>query len=77
MQKFKVEIMDVESFSDGSYYQPRIIAFGKSPKEAWERTRTSRKCQFKDGHPEGYGGTTVLQCRKMWRGSKLVMCVWD
>lgn len=76
MPKFKVEIVDVEAFG-AEYYQPRTIAFGKSPKEAWARVRTPSQSQYKDGHPEGYGGTPVLQCRKMWRGSKLIMCVWD
>jgi hypothetical protein len=77
MPKFKVEIQDVEAFGDGSYHTTLRVAFGKSPKQAFERVNSYGLHQWSGGHPEGYGGTPVLQCRTIWCGSKEISRVWD
>lgn len=76
MPKFKVEIQDVEAFGH-EYYTTTYVAFGKSPKQAFERVHSCGTQQVSGGHPQGYGGTPVLQCRTIWQGSKKISCVWD
>lgn len=73
---FKVIVSDVESFGS-EYFTTRRVAFGKSPKQAWAKVHTFGQYAVSGGHPEGYGGTPVLQCRTLEKNGKIISQVWD
>lgn len=73
---FKVTVADVESFGR-DYYTTTSVAFGKSPKQAWAKLRRCGEHTVSGGHPEGYGGTPVLQCRRLERDGKIISEIWD
>ena len=73
---FKVMVSDVESFGR-DYYTTTFVAFGKSPKQAWAKLRKRGAHTFSGGHPEGYGGTPVLQMRRLEKDGEMLYEVWD
>ena len=74
---FKVTVSDVESFGR-EYFTTNRVAFGKSPKQAWAKlNRYNGEHTVSGGHPEGYGGTPVLQCRRLERDGKIISEIWD
>ena len=74
---FKVIVSDVESFGD-RYFTTRRVAFGKSPKQAWAKlNRYNGEHTVSGGHPEGYGGTPVLQMRRLEKNGNMLSETWD
>lgn len=74
---FKLIITDVESFGT-EYYNVRRVAFGRSPKQCWAKIRRyNGEHTCTGGHPEGYGGTPVLQQRRLEKDGKVLFDVWD
>ena len=74
---FKVTVADVESFGR-DYFTTTRVAFGKSPKQAWAKlNRYNGEHTVSGGHPEGYGGTPVLQMRRLERDGKTISEIWD
>lgn len=74
---FKVIVSDVEAFGP-EYFTTRRVAFGKSPKQAWAKLyRYNGEHTVSGGHPEGYGGTPVLQCRTLEKNGKIISRVWE
>jgi hypothetical protein len=71
---FKLTITDVEAFGP-EYYNIRRVVFGRSPKQCWEKIYT-QAAQVSGGHPEGWGGTPVLQQRKLEKNGKPLYNVW-
>jgi hypothetical protein len=74
---FKVIITDVETLL-GKHYTTRRVAFGKSPKQAWAKLRRyNGEHTVSGGCPEGYGGTPVLQGRRLEKNGKVLSEIWD
>ncbi len=73
---FKVIVSDVEAFGR-DYYTTRSVAFGKSPKQAWAKLRRRGEHTVSGGHPEGYGGTPVLQMCRLEKDGKMLWEIWD
>ena len=74
---FKVIVSDVEAFGR-EYFTTTRVAFGKSPKQAWEKIyRYNGEHTVSGGHPEGYGGTPVLQMRCLEKDGKKLSEIWD
>ncbi len=73
---FKVTVSDVESFGS-EYFTTRSVAFGKSPKQAWANLHKRGAHTVSGGHPQGYAGTPVLQCRRLERDGKIISEIWD
>lgn len=73
---FKLIITDVESFGT-EYYNVRRVAFGRSPKICWSKINTFGQHTVSGGHPEGWGGTPVLQQRRLEKDGKVLSEVWD
>ena len=73
---FKLVITDVESFGT-EYYNVRRVAFGRSPKICWEKIYTFGQYTTSGGHPEGWGGTPVLQQRRLEKNGKPLYDIWD
>ena len=74
---FKVIVSDVECLGKFGYYTTRSVAFGKSPKQAWANLRKRGAHTVSGGHPEGYGGTPVLQMRRLEKDGEMLSEVWD
>ena len=74
---FKVIVKDVECFGKFGYYTTRSVAFGKSPKQAWANLRKRGAHTVSGGHPEGWGGTPVLQMRRLEKDGEMLSEVWD
>jgi len=73
---FKVTVSDVEAFVRESVVPP-CVAFGRSPKQAWAKLNRRGEHTVSGGHPEGYGGVPVLQCRRLERDGKIISEIWD
>ena len=73
---FKVIVSDVECFGH-EYFTTRSVAFGKSPKQASANLRKRGAHTVSGGHPEGYGGTPVLQMRRLEKNGKMLDEIWD
>ena len=74
---FKLTVTDVEAFGP-EYYNVRRVAFGSSPKQCWSKIRRyNGEHTCTGGHPEGWGGTPVLQGRKLEKNGKVLYSVWD
>ena len=73
---FKVIVSDVECFGR-EYFTTRSVAFGKSTKQARANLRKRGAHTVSGGHPEGYGGTPVLQMRRLEKDGKMLDEIWD
>ena len=73
---FKVIVSDVESLGS-EYFTTRRVAFGKSPKQAWERVHTFGQHTVSGGHESGLGGVPVLQMRRLEKDGKMLSEIWD
>jgi hypothetical protein len=73
---FKVIVSDVECLGKLGYFTTRSVAFGKSPKQAWANLRKRGAHTVSGGHPEGYGGTPVLQMRRLEKDGKMLEEIW-
>ena len=73
---FKVTVSDIESFGS-EYFTTTFVAFGKSPKQAWANLHKQGAHTASGGHPQGYAGTPVLQCRRLERDGKIISEIWD
>ena len=73
---FKVIVSDVECFGR-EYFTTRSVAFGKSPEKAWANLRKRGAHTVSGGPPEGYGGTPVLQMRRLEKDGEMLEEIWD
>lgn len=73
---FKVIVSDVESIGS-EYFTTRRVAFGKSPKQCWERVHTFGQHTVSGGHESGLGGVPVMQERTLEKDGKIISQTWD
>lgn len=75
---FKLTFTTVESFGR-EYYTDTVVAFGKSPKQCYQKMRGVNHGQriHHGGHPEGYGGTPVLCGECLEKDGKILKEIWD
>ena len=73
---FKLIVEDTECYGRYGYHTTRRVAFGKSPKQCEAKLRHRGQHTVSGGHPDGYGGVSVLQGRRLEKNGKMVFDSW-
>ena len=73
---FKLIIEDVECLGRHGYFTTRRVSFGKSPKACDAKMRRYGEHTVAGGHPEGWGGTPVIQMRRLEKDGKMLNEIW-
>ena len=74
---FKVTVSVVECCGKLGYFTRKRVAFGKSPKKAWAKLqRYNGEHTVSGGHPDGYGGTPVMEMLRLEKNGKMVWEEW-
>jgi hypothetical protein len=75
---FKLIIKEVECFGKRGYFTTRRVSFGKSPKECISKMRRNNgEHTVEGGCPMGYGGTPVMEMRRLEKDGKMLSEVWS